>query len=133
MLSGTGPDGYTTITLTRGGSGYTTELSDNKEVSAYLSSGETHTYTFYANYGGTYWIFWDDRDSPYSDSSYADIKVSARTSNGITTFFNNVDTGYNGRSIYVPSSGAITITVTGNPSGSFGQYLIFYSSVYVDK
>jgi hypothetical protein len=101
----------------------TISLSYNTWYPNTLSAGGTHYYSFYASSGTTYYVYWEDRD--YDSSSYGDIRVSATNSSG-TYLFDHVDSGYNGVSFYVSSSGYVTLTVVGYNSSSSGSYRIKY-------
>jgi hypothetical protein len=102
-----------------------TTLSNNVWYQSYLNAGEVHYYNFYANYAGTYDIYWEDRDY---DSSRVDIKVSVTDSYGYS-FYYQEDVGHNGRSIYVSSPGTIMLIVEGyNSISSSGNYRIRYRS-----
>ncbi|MDR2793433.1 MAG: fibronectin type III domain-containing protein [Treponema sp.] len=95
-------------------------LSNNTWYSTTLYSGDTHYYSFYANSGYYYDIYWEDYG--YSNS-YGDIIVSAMDSSG-SYLFSNVDAGYSGQEFYVSSSGTITLIVQGHSSSSSGTYRI---------
>jgi hypothetical protein len=89
-----------------------------------LSTGGSHSYTFFANAGTTYYITWDDH---YDGSSAytGDVKVSASI-NGVE-LFSGIDSGYSSpKPVTVPSSGTVIIEVLPYGSSYSGSYAIKY-------
>jgi hypothetical protein len=117
--------GSMTFTRGSGSGGSSTTLSEGVWTSATMSSGAIHTYTFYASYSGTYYIYWQDLD--YNDS-YGDIRVSATDSSG-TSLLSSVDQGYNGESVYISSPGVITLRAQGYSTSSSGYYRIMITQM----
>jgi hypothetical protein len=112
------------MTLAKGSSNTSGTLSNNVWVSATLTPGAIHSYSFYGSGGTNYYIYWEDYDY---DKSYGDILVSARTSGG-TYLLEFGDMGYDGRYIFVSSSGLITLEVKGYGSSDSGYYRIKFAS-----
>jgi hypothetical protein len=103
-------------------------LTQSSWYSNTISSGQTHTYQFYASSYTTYHIEWNDSYSG-DGTKTGDVKVSAKDSSG-SSLFTGEDSGYGSsyrKSVYVYSSGYITITVAPfSSSSSGGTYAIKY-------
>ena len=99
----------------------------------FSSSGDYTIYSFYASYGTSYSVFWDDyydgSSSYYYSSSSADIIVSASSSptnftSSVYYYFSNEDKGYStGKTISPSYSGTIYLKVqpysSSHAAGSF--------------
>jgi hypothetical protein len=92
---------------------------------------EEYWFVFSATAGYSYDIYWDD----ISDGSAVygcDVTVTAYYANQTTTYFENIDSGYNNPStVYATTSENIYIKVLGNYGTSTGDFAVRVSDGYL--
>jgi hypothetical protein len=91
-------------------------------------AGEVKTYCFTATPGKTYTIAWDD--SYQGSGTYTlDVKVSANRQDQVTTYFSNIDSGYNSPRTITAQDGMVYIKVVSYYSGGTGSFGIKVTQV----
>jgi hypothetical protein len=103
----------------------TDTLTANVWVQGYIDSDEGDFYWFTANYGQTYYFWWNDADN--SDGYYADVRVAAYDSNWDQIFdVDNYST--NSCSFTASSTGIVYVIVYPQSNGNTGYYDIVYNT-----
>jgi hypothetical protein len=86
---------------------------------------ETQYYKFTTQTNYAYQIYWDDysEGTLFQSATAANVKVSSATSDGLTTFFSQIDNGFNMPQTIFSANG-VDINIDAATTGTGGQYSI---------
>ena len=105
-------------------------LTENQWQNGELTFQKNFFWCSFPVSSGTYYIWWDDKDTPNSGTKTADVKVSAFNSDGSVAYFKEVDEAWSTpKQITITAAGTVYVKVETYVSiGDYGTFGVVYST-----